>query len=764
MSIRINIRQIYSKLSVVALVGVLMATSAVVLMPAPAAAEQSSSRVLAQANPAQPSAGGTVTGDGQDTASPTLSCEILTSNPINWFVCPVVTALQGSVTALNGAIDAMLTIDIDQLFDARIKLAWAQFRLLAIGLIIIAGLVMIGSQAFGMEILDAYTVRKVLPRLVVAIIFISISWDLLKFLIELSNNAGNSIRGIIYQPFQDLQGAANQGLKLGGWATFVGLLVGGAAIVTLGIAALASFLITAALAVGIGFIVLLLRELIIMLLVIAAPIAIALYILPNTQKAFEFWKNTLLSMLVVFPIISAFIALGRVFAALSYNNGAAEPTVLDQLTAFIAFFLPYFLLPFAFKLAGGVIGNLAGMVNDKGKGVFDGLSNYRSGKRSQNVAAMKAGNRFTGNNPFARGFNRATVGAATGIKGRFGMFERGRQAVDQVRRNSSADLKKTPGFAAISNDDDALMAATYNSASEAKAAMRTRTRAGLERQVANGEMTAAEADTRAMNSANRAVAAVQASTGFGRPQAIAAAEQMVSTGTGYHNMQDLTHTIARASGGDSNTATSLAGFANSETKKVGRNDLAPGFGTLNTLVQNTISGGNKAPSMEHFQDATIAAARGTDNATLVRNKTPGVTNMSRALQGGLQRAQDTANSRDPRVSAADKSAARQRVVEITAKIENMRDSGMYAPETNVETIHANAARSVPVRPEAGNKSYGQHIVSPTVTVYNADPTSNNFKERTNAPNTDFDANAEDVYSSQRNQRGRYDADDPRNNP
>lgn len=749
MSSLIHIRQVFNKLSAVVLVGLLLATGAMALMPNTAQAAPSSDtsategRLLAQANPADPNAGGSTTfGDGQDTASPTLSCEITTFNPLNWIVCPIVTALQASITGMNGAIDAMLTIDTNELFDDRIKVAWAQFRLLAIGLIVIFGLVMIGSQAFGLEILDAYTVRKVMPRLVVAVIFISISWDFLKFLVDLSNDAGNSVRAIIYQPFQDLPGAANQGLKLGNWAQFVGLLVGAAAVVTLGIAALASFLVTAALAVGVGFLVLLLRELVIMILVIASPIALALYVLPNTQNAFGFWKNTLLSMLLAFPIISAFIAMGRVFATLSYNNGAAAPTVLDQISAFVAFFIPYFLLPFAFKMAGGMMATLGGMVNDKSKGAFDGLANYRAGEKAKNVAALKAGNRYSDRNPFSRGFNRATVGAATGIKGRFGMGEKGRQAVDQVRRNSSADLKKTAGFAAIANNDDALMAASHGSASQARAAL-------IERFGNTGEGVAR---------AERAVAAAQTSIGFGRPQAIAAAEQMVSTGTGYANMQDMAQTLARASGGDRNTASALAGFANAETKKVGRNDLAPGFGTLEGLVHNNMAGGSR-PSQEAYEDATIAAARGTDNATLIRNKTPGVTNAAVALQGGLQRAQSIANSRDPSVSATQRAEARQRVVEITAKLENLRDSGMYGPETNVAAIHNNAGR-----PGAADMAYGQHIASPRVETYDANPASPSYQKRTSAPNTDHDANAEDVYSSQRNQRGRYDANDPRNNP
>lgn len=260
------------------------------------------------------------TNQNQDDDSPTISCEILSANPINWFICPIVTGLQESVNGLNNAIDAMMTIDASggsgSVFNDKFHNAWGQFRLIGLGIVIIAGLVMIASQAFGLEIVDALTVRRVLPRLVIAVIFITISWPLMKFVIVLTNDVGNSIRAIIYSPFK----ADNNPIALSNWTTFVAALVGGAAITTMGIAALASFVVTAALAVLVGFLTLLIRQLVIMFLVIVSPLAIACYVLPNTQKAFNFWKDTLISLLLMFPIVSALIAIGRVFALVAYNQ------------------------------------------------------------------------------------------------------------------------------------------------------------------------------------------------------------------------------------------------------------------------------------------------------------------------------------------------------------------------------------------------------------------------------------------------------------
>ena len=81
------------------------------------------------------------------------------------------------------------------------KAAWNSFRLLALGIIVIAGLLMIISQALGFELFDAYTIKKTLPRILVAGIGITLSWQLLAFFVTFSNALGIGVRALIYSPF-----------------------------------------------------------------------------------------------------------------------------------------------------------------------------------------------------------------------------------------------------------------------------------------------------------------------------------------------------------------------------------------------------------------------------------------------------------------------------------------------------------------------------------------------------------------------------------
>lgn len=510
-------------------------------------------------------------GDGAASGEPELDCA--DSDALGWIVCPVVKATNTIIGQLDNAINDLLTVNTSKLFGDNqtgeaFHKAWSSFRIFALGFVVIMALVVIISTAFGYEILDAYTIRKVLPRILLAIIGITLSWSILEFLITLTNDVGNGIRAIIYAPFNGLDGKIDLDDSFGILTT---VLTGGAFLV-LGAMGLLSFGLTALLAVLCAFMVLVLRELIIIVLVIMAPIAIACLILPNTRKFWQIWQNTLTAMLLAFPIISAMIATGKVFSQVTL---AFEPEdLIYSMVAFFAYILPYFMLPFAFKFAGGALATIGGLANDRSRGAFDRLRKYRGDKMEKNVHGLKTGQRFNeagnfipGSGRVARRFNRTTGAVGTGMQGHFGIGERGRQAISQQQElNAAEGIMKNPRWGAVNNNDLALRAMTYASASQA--------------------MTGLQREGMSQEQASIAVNAARASVGFGRAQQFAAARQLVSTGTGYSDVDDMATVLGRVADGNSSSASSLAGFSNSEAKRVGRGDLAPSFGTLDAMVQN----------------------------------------------------------------------------------------------------------------------------------------------------------------------------------
>ncbi len=539
-------------------------------------------------------------------SQPSIGCNSIADNPLRWIICPVLNLMVTTVNRLDTAINTILTVDVDKIFNDdkstgfSYHTAWASFRTFALTLIVIAALLMVIAQAAGMEVLDAYTVRKTLPRLIIAAIAITLSWQLMELAVIISNDLGNAVRYLIYAPFSKLSGSVNLtnlGASIGSL-----FIIGGA--IAYGVFGLISLAITAFLAVLVAFLILTFRVILIAFLALVSPMAIACSILPGTQKVYKLWANGLMGALLVYVIISAFIATGRVFSVTALTGSeTGEFRTLWQVVGLVAYFIPYFLIPFAFRLAGGFIGTVGGLVNDKSRGAFDRLKNQRAGLLKGRGKKMKEGNLYTGSGlipgsrTLARSFNRVSAGVATGGRGHFGLpTARGSAAVGQTRFGAADELRKSAEWHNIAEQDDVLHALTYASQGEAMAGLQAR--AGWDRARARS-----------------AVAGAQASgVGFGAPQQLAAAKALIDTGTGYDNMQDWITTAARASRGNGSALGDVIGYGNAKAKG-NRMDLTPGFGESLAAAQRVVGGQDIAQG--EWDRLTVRAIRNSGAPTTV---------------------------------------------------------------------------------------------------------------------------------------------------
>lgn len=331
---------------------------------------------------------------------------------MGFIMCPFIDGIFAMVRGLDSLITKLMIVDTNNLYSTNSSSvayhqAWASFRTLALGIIIIACLIVVISSAFGFEFLDAYTIKKTLPRIIIAGAGIAISWQMCGFLINLSNDAGIAVREIIYAPFTSMKAYSMEGSTqfLLGFSFAAALVVYQWAILL--------FVVTGALGIFIAILTLVVREMIIIFCVIIAPVAIACYILPNTQKFWGLWQKTFISLLVVFPIISGFIALGRVFSNIAYADGTSN--AFNNIISFIAYFLPYFMIPVAFKMAGGIMTTLSGIGNDRSRGLFDRLSKARGNSAKQNYQdAIKRDSRL-GNTAIGSMYRRVHLARQGGL-------------------------------------------------------------------------------------------------------------------------------------------------------------------------------------------------------------------------------------------------------------------------------------------------------------------------------------------------------------
>lgn len=658
----------------------------------------------------------TATGDTSLSTTPNAdgsegdSCES-SGGPLGWIMCPVAAVLDSITGFLDDQIEDKLVLRDKYFRDEsgdRLKAAWTQIRNIAYVILIPIMLVMVIGTALGFEVFSAYTVKKALPRMIIAIIFITLSWYICLFIVEFVNALGAGIKGLVIYPFREvevnneimkpqpsLREALNQarvtvdgGSSVGSTAGAVGLgataaIAGFAGFATgaLSISIIMSTLFTAALVLGAVFLLLIARQMILIALFLLAPLAILAWIFPGNDKLWKLWWSAFTKLLLLFPVIMLSIAVGQIFALVVGLSGGVGNDLIETVMIIAAYILPYFFIPFLFKWAGGLFGNLAGMVNDRERGVLDRLKKGRAEKRSEGWGKFKAGTGtgFGQSNALTR---RVGTGIGAGVGGGKGIFgtgitqaqrNRGRARMDQLNReNMLNQVMKSDSWNGVNQDDNALHAGILLQDMSAKDAI-----AQLQRTRAEGGVGASDSE------AKRAVAAWQASGLGGRAAAIAAAQQLVTTGTGYADLEHMTSTLARAAGGNTSTASAMAGFANSETKKVGRGDLAPGFSNLQSLVHERM-GNVSDPTHVAYDQAVVGASRGQDSVTLLRGKTPEVQNLADSLDRHLteqhRRTQDTMLTQDQRNEAT------AEMLRTAAQIEQLDQSKGYASDNNQAVI------------------------------------------------------------------------------
>jgi hypothetical protein len=343
------------------------------------------------------------------------SCEAQTG-VLAWVGCPVVNLISGTLNWIDAQLNRLMIIDRplyasnEQMYEA-----WSRFRNIGLSILVIAMLVMVISTALSLNFLDAYTVKKAFPRMVAAIVFITLSWWICVFLIDLFNVIGQGILGIMTAPFGltdpalselfyvNAGGAVAQGSVLIA-ITASAFLVPGA----LGI--LMSWLGAALLVMAIAFITLVARQMFVIVLVLFSPLAILSWIFPNNDKLWKFWWGTFTKLLLMYPMVMALIGAGRIFASViaTTSAGGAEGGLINPLLKLTAYVLPYAFIPFTFKAAGGVFGNLVGMANDRSKGAFDRLRKSRQKNMSMIGENAKTGNFVRGSGALSDRVNTRT--------------------------------------------------------------------------------------------------------------------------------------------------------------------------------------------------------------------------------------------------------------------------------------------------------------------------------------------------------------------
>ncbi len=382
------------------------------------------------------------------------------SAAMGWIMCPLIYATDEALEWIDNSIESLLEVDRNRYDNPEMRDAWANIRNIAYLILVPIALVMVISTALGFEFISAYTVKRALPRLGAAVIFIALSYQITILLIDISNGIGFSTKGLLQAPF-NMGGDINLQTLFGGSPL--------TSIVSLPVAAVGVVLIawlfggTLLLFAGSAFLVLMFRQILIVALMLVAPLAILAWIFPGNDKLWKTWWGTFSKLLMMFPLIMAVISVGHIFAwILDRPNEGGVAGVLQPLMILAAYLLPYAAIPFTFKFAGGMFATISGIANDRSKGLFD----RQRKKRAEKLERAKHGNMFKGgtSSNFRGRLNRGAAGAMmlnqAGINPRH-MRTRLRTALNDASENDVEDAMKHESFTPWSGDDAKVWASRY---------------------------------------------------------------------------------------------------------------------------------------------------------------------------------------------------------------------------------------------------------------------------------------------------------------
>lgn len=329
---------------------------------------------------------------------------------IGWIICPVTDFLASSVDWLFGVLSTFLEVQpLSTNQDNSLFHLWSMMRDFANVAFVIGFMVVIYSQLTNAG-LSNYGIKRVMPRLIVAAILVNISYWVCAIAIDVSNILGHAVEGLfIGMRNQVTSGDHNSwgvawsdasNLVLTGGLLGAGVTSGALGLVAAGgVSGAISFLLPAIalalLAILTAVIILAARQAIIIILVMLAPLAFVAYLLPNTEKYFDKWKDLFVTMLVFFPLFAVIFGGSQLAGTAIIQS--ANSSIVVLILGMAVQVVPLFFLPLVVKFSSGMMGTVASMVGDKHRGLVNQAQEFakdRSENKRQAMLARKNPRRF----------------------------------------------------------------------------------------------------------------------------------------------------------------------------------------------------------------------------------------------------------------------------------------------------------------------------------------------------------------------------------
>jgi len=355
----------------------------------------------------------TIAADGNqgstDSSKQESGCDNSTLGGIGWLVCPTVNFIAKGMDKIYNIISGFLEVKtVTSDTNTSIYQLWATVRDIANVAFVIVFMVIVYSQITNLG-LSNYSVKNMLPRLIFAAILVNASFWVCAAAVDASNFLGYSIHNMFVALMDKFSVGSNYSGSIPSWqqvatvALSTGAVIGGGLFIAANtvsgtIFLLIPILLGAVISALIALIILAARQALITILIIVAPLAFVAYTMPNTEKYFNKWRETLMTMLLLFPIFSVIFSGAQIagMAIVQSANGSLITIILGMAVQVA----PIVITPLLIKFSGNIIGRVAGIVNNPNRGLIDRTRNWSKGMAAERKNKVLAGqNRYFNRNP-----------------------------------------------------------------------------------------------------------------------------------------------------------------------------------------------------------------------------------------------------------------------------------------------------------------------------------------------------------------------------
>ncbi|HUC96686.1 MAG TPA: hypothetical protein VMR16_03425, partial [Candidatus Saccharimonadales bacterium] len=178
-------------------------------------------------------------------------------------------------------------------------------------------------------------------------------------------------------------------------------------------------------AIVVVFLVLTIRQALIIVLIVISPIAFVAFLLPNTEGLFKKWQSLLTTLLLMFPVIAAIFGASALASKVIMSDANASYAV--QIMGALVAIVPLALTPIVMKAAGGTLGSIGAKIQ--------GLSRTPSEAMNKSAADIRK-------RELARMDNLAMNRPSSGIRNIRGRFLRYNARRDTIAANQERELTR----------------------------------------------------------------------------------------------------------------------------------------------------------------------------------------------------------------------------------------------------------------------------------------------------------------------------------